>query len=163
MTTYHCAIPSPVGELTLTGDGSVLTGLSFSGGDWEPLIPEGSVESHAAFADVITQLEEYFDGTRTDFDLQLRPKGTEFQLKVWHALRTIPYGHTWSYGELARAIDQPTAFRAVGLANGKNPIAIIVPCHRVIGSNGKLVGFGGGLDNKQILLSLESGAKALFA
>lgn len=161
MSTYHCMVPSPVGELVLTSDGEALTGLQFAGGRWEVEIPSGSTEDASRFTDVITQLEEYFEGGRKDFDLALRPQGTEFQRKVWAALRTIPYGQTWSYGQLARTIGQPNAFRAVGLANGKNPIAIIVPCHRVIGANGKLVGFGGGLDNKQILLGLESGQGAL--
>jgi methylated-DNA-[protein]-cysteine S-methyltransferase len=161
MSNYHCMIPSPVGELTLTSDGDALTGLSFAGGDWDPKIPDGSIADVTRFEDVITQLEEYFEGSRTSFDLELKPKGTDFQLKVWAALRTIPYGSTWSYADLARAIGQPTAFRAVGLANGKNPIAIIVPCHRVIGANGKLVGFGGGLDNKKILLDIESGSVEL--
>lgn len=158
---FHTMVPSPVGELLLMSDGTALTGLHFAGGKWELEIPEGSVEDRSRFTDVITQLEEYFEGTRTEFDLALAPTGTDFQLKVWAALRTIPYGETWSYGELARTIGQPNAFRAVGLANGKNPIAIIVPCHRVIGSNGKLVGFGGGMENKQILLSLESGEQEL--
>ena len=101
------------------------------------------------------QLTEWFAGLRTSFDLPLDPFGTEFQHRVWAELREIPWGHTASYGEIARRIGQPTASRAVGMANGRNPISIIVPCHRVIGSSGKLTGFGGGLDRKRTLLQLE--------
>lgn len=112
-------------------------------------------ESATPFREAIRQLKAYFDGRLQDFDLPLKPQGTEFQLKVWQALRTIPYGQTWSYGELARHIRKPAAFRAVGAANGQNPIAVIIPCHRVIGSDGSLTGFGGGLPIKRQLLALE--------
>jgi len=116
-----------------------------------------------AFDDVVSQLEEYFEGRRREFQLALAPEGTPFQLRVWKALLDIPYGETISYGELAERIGQPSASRAVGLANGSNPIPIVIPCHRVIGSNGKLTGYGGGLAIKERLLALERGDRTLFA
>ena len=154
---------SPLGALLLTGDDGGLTGLHF---------PESELGSDAApdrcgpraaepFAEVMRQLDEYFDRRRTFFDLRLAPAGTPFQRRVWQALTEIPYGETISYGELARRIGRPDLARAVGTANGQNPIAVIVPCHRVIGANGKLVGYGGGLDNKRRLLELESGVLPL--
>lgn len=117
-----------------------------------------------AFPDAVEQLAEYFAGERTEFDLPLEMEGTAFQRTVWSALREIPYGETCSYGEIARNIGSPAAFRAVGLANGHNPISIIVPCHRVIGANGSLTGYGGGLERKRLLLDLEKSrmAPALF-
>jgi len=118
---------------------------------WEP--------ADTAFAAAVDQLEEYFAGQRTEFELELELAGTPFQRRVWSALMTIPYGQTRSYGEIAMQLDAPGASRAVGLANGRNPIAIIVPCHRVIGANGKLTGYGGGLSRKRALLDLET-AKA---
>jgi methylated-DNA-[protein]-cysteine S-methyltransferase len=114
------------------------------------------VRDDAPFAAAHAQLDEYFAGDRTEFDLPLHPSGTPFQLKVWDALRTIPYGEVRSYGEIAEQIGKPGAARAVGLANGRNPISIIVPCHRVIGASGALTGYGGGLERKQALLDLES-------
>ena len=116
----------------------------------------------AVFDHVIAQLDEYFAGERTEFDVPLDPVGTEFQLRAWAALRRIPYGETRSYGEQARTIGAPAAVRAVGAANGRNPISIIVPCHRVVGSNGSLTGFGGGLDAKRYLLDLEARTQTLF-
>jgi methylated-DNA-[protein]-cysteine S-methyltransferase len=113
-------------------------------------------ENNSPFAEVIRQLQAYFGGQLREFKLRLAPEGTEFQLRVWNSLRTIPYGETISYAQLAQKIGNPQAVRAVGLANGCNPIPIIVPCHRVIGSDGSLTGFGGGLANKKILLALES-------
>jgi methylated-DNA-[protein]-cysteine S-methyltransferase len=113
-------------------------------------------DHHPVVREGMRQLEAYFAGTRTEFDVPLAPEGTVFQLRVWKALVEIPYGETRSYGELARSIGKPAAVRAVGAANGRNPIGIIVPCHRVIGSNGKLVGYGGGLPMKQLLLDLEA-------
>ena len=108
------------------------------------------------------QLQEYFEGTRRSFDLRLAPEGTAFQRRVWEELRRIPYGETISYRELAGRIGQPTAMRAVGLANGRNPIAVVVPCHRVIGADGSLTGYGGGLDRKRYLLGLERGQTPLW-
>ena len=113
------------------------------------------MESARPFREVMKQLSEYFQGRRTTFDLRLHPKGTPFQLDVWKALLTIPYGETRSYADIARQIGRPTAVRAVGLANGRNPLPIVVPCHRVIGSSGRLVGYGGGLPVKQALLDRE--------
>jgi methylated-DNA-[protein]-cysteine S-methyltransferase len=110
----------------------------------------------AAFADVETQLHEYFSGERTSFDLELEPRGTPFQHRVWQALRQIPYGETMRYGELAERIGRPAAARAVGAANGANPIAVIIPCHRLIGANGALTGYAGGVERKQALLDLEA-------
>ena len=114
-----------------------------------------------AFAAVRGQLEEYFAGERTLFDVALEMEGTPFQRRVWRELEAIPYGETISYGELARRVGQPSAARAVGLANGRNPVAVIVPCHRVIGADGSLTGYGGGMERKRILLGLESGAARL--
>jgi methylated-DNA-[protein]-cysteine S-methyltransferase len=109
----------------------------------------------------MTELDEYFAATRTSFDVEVAPTGTDFQVRVWAALRTIPYGTTTSYGELARQVGNPRASRAVGLANGRNPIAIIIPCHRVIGADGSLTGYGGGLPTKRHLLALEAGEATL--
>jgi len=148
------SIDSPVGMLTLAGKRGRLMHLRMvdqtyepSHGRWEP--------DDRAFPEAVEQLEAYFAGDRTEFDLDLALVGTVFQRRVWEALLTIPYGETRSYGEIARQIGSPGAFRAVGLANGHNPIGIIVPCHRVIGSNGSLTGYGGGLDRKRTLLELE--------
>ena len=119
------------------------------------------MESDEPFGDALVQLGEYFAGGRTHFDLPLAPSGSPFQLRVWNALREIPYGQTASYGEIARKVGVPSAPRAVGAANGLNPIGIIVPCHRVIGSDGSLTGYGGGLERKRLLLDLEAGVLPL--
>ncbi|HYB38424.1 MAG TPA: methylated-DNA--[protein]-cysteine S-methyltransferase [Mycobacterium sp.] len=147
-------IDSPIGPLTLAGHGPVLTNLRMVEHTYEPSRSDW-VADHRAFADAVDQLDAYFAGERTGFDLELDLRGTEFQQRVWKALLTIPYGETRSYGEIAEQIGAPGAARAVGLANGRNPIAIIVPCHRVIGAGGHLTGYGGGLDRKWILLELE--------
>jgi len=157
----YTTFASPIGALLLVGDGHALHGLYMLEGrrpmsvraDWTPA-PE-------PFAHVRAQLEEYFEGRLTSFDVPLAMHGTPFQRRVWDALREIRYGETTSYGELASRVGQPGAARAVGLANGSNPIAVIVPCHRVIGANGKLTGYGGGMENKRILLDLERGAATL--
>lgn len=147
-------VDSPIGPLTLAGAGSTLHHLRMTDqthepdrSDWRPAAD--------AFGDAVAQLRAYFAGELTEFDLDLEPVGTEFQRRVWAALRTIPYGETRSYGQIAEQIGSPGASRAVGLANGRNPIGIIVPCHRVIGSSGGLTGYGGGLDRKRALLALE--------
>ena len=147
---YH----GPEGELFLAvdGDGRVLR-LHFVDGALP--VEDGWVRDDAALSEVARQLDEYFAGTRVDFDLVLAPHGTPFQLEVWDQLCRIPYGETISYGELAKRVDRPGAARAVGAANGQNPIAIIVPCHRVIGADGSLTGFGGGLPWKRWLLARE--------
>ena len=145
---------SPVGPLTLVSDGGFLVGLHFEG--WNP--PVGALHrSDTVLAATARQLDAYFDGRLKSFDLPLAPEGTPFQQHVWSALRGIPFGETRSYGQLAKAIGKPSAMRAVGAANGRNPIAIVVPCHRVIGADGSLTGFGGGIERKKFLLSLEQG------
>jgi methylated-DNA-[protein]-cysteine S-methyltransferase len=157
----HVTIGSPIGLLTLVADGAALACLymvdhrhapdaeAFGPADPGPG-PQGDV-----LAETDRQLSEYFAGTRQEFDLPLHMPGTAFQQRVWAGLREIPYGETISYGELASRLGQPNASRAVGLANGKNPVSIVVPCHRVIGASGRLTGYGGGLDRKQLLLDLE--------
>ncbi|MEI2654909.1 MAG: methylated-DNA--[protein]-cysteine S-methyltransferase [Microthrixaceae bacterium] len=168
-TTLHRRIyASPLGELTLTASEQGLRSLTWpeeAGGrapaDGPPIGDEPS-DVAAVFDHTIVQLDEYFAGERTEFDVPLDPVGTEFQLRAWAALRRIPYGETRSYGEQARTIGSPAAVRAVGAANGRNPISIIVPCHRVVGSDGSLTGFGGGLDAKRYLLDLETRAGTLF-
>lgn len=159
MTQYR-TIDSPIGPLTLAGEGDVLTNLRMVDQTYEPDRADW-VRDDAAFPDAVEQLAAYFDGKLQTFDLKLEMAGTQFQRKVWEALRTIPYGETRSYGEIARQIGAPTAFRAVGLANGHNPIAVIVPCHRVIGANGSLTGFGGGLERKSALLDMEKNSANL--
>jgi methylated-DNA-[protein]-cysteine S-methyltransferase len=152
----YTTMKSPIGPLLLAGDEGGLRLVHFATGR-RPKSPQREwTEDKAPFKDVIRQLDAYFEGKLTDFDLPLVLDGTEFQLLVWNHLRKIPYGETVSYGQLARRIGSPAAARAVGLANGSNPIPIIVPCHRVIGSNGDLTGFGGGLPVKKKLLALES-------
>jgi methylated-DNA-[protein]-cysteine S-methyltransferase len=148
-------VDSPIGLLTLAGHGSVLTNLRMVDQTYEPSRADWSPDP-GAFAAAVEQLVAYFAGELTSFDLELDLRGTAFQRRVWQALLTIPYGETRSYGEIAEQIGAPTAARAVGLANGHNPIAIIVPCHRVIGANGSLTGFGGGLGRKRSLLQLEN-------
>ena len=155
MTTTCRTIDSPVGPITLAGHGTTLTNLRMVDQTHEPTARADWVRDDAAFEEAAAQLDEYFAGERTEFDLDLELEGTPFQRQVWAALRTIPYGETRSYGEIADQIGKPGAFRAVGLANGRNPIGIIVPCHRVIGASGSLIGYGGGLDRKQLLLDLE--------
>jgi methylated-DNA-[protein]-cysteine S-methyltransferase len=152
---------SPIGELLLLGDGHTLHGLYMQGGRRPKPIAEEWERSSEPFAAVSAQLHEYFAGERTAFELPLAMTGTPFERRVWDALTCIPYGETLSYGELARQIGQPSAARAVGLANGRNPISVIVPCHRVIGANGTLTGYGGGLERKRILLELEQGQARL--
>ena len=154
-TTHYMITQSPVGALLLGWGLDGLTLLTFHGGP-HPLQPEpGWVNSPEPFADVLAQLRDYFEGQLTSFDLPLAPHGTEFQRRVWAGLLTIPYGDTLSYGQLASRIGNPRAVRAVGAANGSNPLAIVVPCHRVIGGNGLLTGFGGGLEVKAHLLKIE--------
>lgn len=147
-------IESPVGPLTLAGRDGGLQHLRMVDQTYEPN-RDGWEEEGTCFADAVEQLDAYFSGDLVDFDLDLDLVGTEFQRRVWTALLTIPYGETRSYGVIAAHIGSPGASRAVGLANGHNPIGIIVPCHRVIGANGSLTGYGGGLDRKRQLLDME--------
>lgn len=157
-TVAATTMPSPVGPLLLLSDGAALTGLYLAPhADVLAANPQWS-STTAPFDAAIEQLEAYFAGELTTFDLPLEPYGSPFQLRVWEALRTIPYGRTTSYGKIAAAVGNPKASRAVGLANGRNPISIVVPCHRVIGAAGTLVGYGGGLDCKRALLALERGS-----
>lgn len=146
---------SPVGFITIAGDDDAVTAVRMEDQAHPPVGRDDWRPDEAAFPSVVDQLDAYFVGELTDFDVTLRLEGTEFQRRVWAGLLEIPYGETISYGALATRIGQPTASRAVGLANGRNPVAIIVPCHRVIGSTGSLTGYGGGLDRKRTLLELE--------
>ena len=155
MPAFYTQIESLLGPLLLAADDAGLRQILFVNGR-HPAEPESSwKENRAALTETIRQLQAYFAGELENFDLQLAPEGTPFQLGVWRRLCDIPFGETISYGELASQIGNPKASRAVGLANGSNPIPIVIPCHRVIGSNGKLTGYGGGLPIKEKLLALE--------
>ena len=163
--TVYTTISSPIGELTLSAIGGKLTGVLFEDNRYPP-DREGwrRDDAEPALVETRRQQEEYFTGTRLDFALPMSSKGTEFQQKVWAALLRIPFGETRSYGEQARLIGDPKAVRAVGLANGRNPIPVIVPCHRVIGADGSMTGFGGGIERKRWLLEHEARyrSKTLF-
>jgi methylated-DNA-[protein]-cysteine S-methyltransferase len=162
MSLLYSTMASPVGRILLLGDGQFLRGLHMQEGPRPLTIDPAWRTAEEPFKETKTQLAEYFAGERTVFSLPLVLVGTPFQRLVWEALQDIRYGTTLSYAELARRIEQPTASRAVGLANGRNPISIVVPCHRVIGANGSLTGYGGGLARKQLLLDLESAQPALL-
>jgi methylated-DNA-[protein]-cysteine S-methyltransferase len=152
-----------LGKMLLVGDERGLRSINFPASKRAEQLQTEWREDLAGFAEAIRQLRAYFAGELTEFDLPLAFEGTEFQRRVWQSLRGIPYGETISYGQLATRLGNPKASRAVGLANGSNPIPIIVPCHRVIGSNGSLVGYGGGLENKKVLLALESRQRSLIS
>jgi methylated-DNA-[protein]-cysteine S-methyltransferase len=153
--TAFCELATPIGPLLLWGDGEGLRGISFQRA--HPLQPSaGWRRSREPFGRALEQLTAYFAGRLERFDVALAPLGTPFQIEVWSALREIPYGETTTYAAIARGLGRPQAFRAVGAANGRNPIPILIPCHRVVGSDGSLTGFGGGLDVKRALLALES-------
>lgn len=156
MQLRYRTVDSPIGPLTLAGEGPTLMHLRMAEQTHEPDRSGWAPAAAGAFADVAEQLDAYFAGSLTEFDIDLELIGTDFQRRVWSALRTIPYGETRSYGEIAEQIGSPAASRAVGLANGRNPISIIVPCHRVIGSGGGLTGYGGGIARKRALLTLEN-------
>jgi methylated-DNA-[protein]-cysteine S-methyltransferase len=153
----YVIVDSPIGRLLLQTDGVSLTGLYMDvpGRPFPGMNDSEEDANTGPLPEAVRQLEEYFAGNRRDFDLPLYLNGTLFQQRVWRALTEIPYGETWSYGELAKRIGNPNASRAVGLANGRNPIAILVPCHRVIGADGSLTGYGGGVERKQWLLAHE--------
>ena len=153
----HTTVESPIGELLLLGDGGALRGLYMREGRKPGTVPRGWARDPEAFVEVRTQLGEYFAGERRSFDLPLEPAGSPFQLQVWRALREIGYGETLSYGELARRIGRPNAPRAVGAANGANPLSVVIPCHRLVGADGTLTGYGGGIERKRRLLDLEAG------
>ena len=148
----YCIYKSPIGQLLLAGDSDGLQRIQF---ECSIQIDKNWQESHESFKEVIQQLEEYFNQEREEFDLKLNPQGTEFQKQVWKRLEKIPFGETKYYGQIAEEVGNPKASRAIGMANNKNPIPIIIPCHRVIGKDGSLTGFASGLDVKQQLLSLE--------
>lgn len=156
---YYRYLDSPIDPLLLVSDGQALIGLYMREQTHGPSIDAAWIHDDTAppFAEAARQLAAYFDGRLTTFALPLHPRGTSFQQRVWDVLRTIPYGATISYGELAVRIGNPHASRAVGLANGRNPISLIIPCHRVIGATGRLIGYGGGLARKRALLELEAG------
>ncbi len=160
--TSYCYIDSPIGRLLLAGDADALAIIDFRSGPRPRRLDAAWTEDARPFKVAIAELGEYFAGDRRVFSVPLAPAGTPFQLRVWRALLEIPYGDTTSYGELARRLGQPTASRAVGLANGSNPLPVIIPCHRVIGANGALTGYGGGLPIKQRLLALERNGERLF-
>jgi len=155
---HHALLDSPLGDLTVVAEGGALTALYFPGHLRMP--PPGTFgpRDDAAFAAVRDQLAEYFAGERTSFDLPLAPRGGDFQQRVWRLLRAIPYGETRTYGDLARELGDPALAQAVGAANGRNPLSIVVPCHRVVGAGGSLTGFAGGLSRKRFLLTLEEPA-----
>lgn len=159
MSKFYSYCPSPVGDLLLAGDGANLQIIGFPEGKARTRHEADWILDDEKFVHVKQQLAAYFAGERQEFDIALAPEGTQFQQSVWKALTTIPYGKTCSYGDIANQIGKPKASRAVGAANGKNPIPIIIPCHRVIGSTGKLTGFGGGLEAKETLLGLEQQAR----
>lgn len=153
---YYCYLTTPIGDLLLAGEDETLSLVAFPEGSMRRDPDPDWIYNEKQFANARQQLTEYFDGERKEFDLPLSLAGTEFQLRVLDELQRIPYGETTSYGDIAARIGKPKAMRAVGAANGRNPIPIIVPCHRVIGRSGDLTGFGGGLDAKQALLQLEA-------
>jgi methylated-DNA-[protein]-cysteine S-methyltransferase len=158
ISSIYCYIESPLGQLLVCGDGEFIMGL-FMNNHQGWLGPEAAWRlADEPFADIREQLAEYFEGQRQQFDVPLKLAGTPFQQQVWRQLVQIPFGTTITYAELARRVGQPTAFRAVGNANGRNPVSILVPCHRVIGADGKLTGYGGGINNKQWLLEWERSA-----
>jgi methylated-DNA-[protein]-cysteine S-methyltransferase len=153
---FYTSLDSPIGALVLTSNGEAITGLFMEKHKGEPKPIDDWRRDDELFREAAVQLRAYFAGELTDFDLPVATGGASFQQRVWAELRKIPYGSTISYGELARRIGNPKASRAVGAANGDNPISIIIPCHRVIGSNGKLTGYGGGIERKKYLLKFEA-------
>ena len=152
---YYCYLETPIGDLLLAGDEDALYLIGFPEGAMRREPEDDWIFSEKPFADAREQLTAYFAGERKSFDLNLKPGGTEFQMQVLDELQKIPYGTTTSYGDIAKRIGRPKAVRAVGAANGRNPIPIIIPCHRVIGSSGDMTGFGGGIPTKEALLRLE--------
>ncbi len=157
MKTIYTEMTSPLGMVTIQANLDGVLGIWFETCTTKPDELGERDDHHPILTQTVIQLEEYFSGLRNEFELPLAATGTDFQNQVWHALTTIPYGETWSYQDLADAIGNSKAVRAVGMANGKNPISIVVPCHRVIGKSGKLTGYAGGVERKQRLLALEQG------
>lgn len=155
MTLLYDTFDSPIGALTVAGDSQGIHHILFENNRYDAKGREHWQRDAHALRDARAQLLQFLHGERTTFELPLAPHGTDFQLRVWRALADIPFGQTWSYMQLARHIGQPTASRAVGAANGRNPLPIVLPCHRVIGASGALTGFGGGIETKAALLELE--------
>jgi len=162
MTRTHTVTESPIGPLTLVATNGALCGLYMAEHRYSPARDTFGPADPRGLEPAVEQLAAYFGGELTEFDLPLAMAGTPFQQRVWQELRHIPFGETVTYGELAQRLGQPTASRAVGLANGKNPVSIVVPCHRVIGTSGSLTGYGGGLPRKRYLLDFEQGTFALL-
>lgn len=162
-TTRYTILDSPLGPVSIEATSDGITRITLRKGDGAEPVTEGAQrdDDDPVLQQAVEQLRAYFAGDREAFDLPLAPAGTAFQQEVWAALRTIPYGHTWSYRQLAEAIGRPTASRAVGAANGRNPLPIVVPCHRVIGADGSLTGFRGGVRFKRALLALEGSSLPL--
>jgi methylated-DNA-[protein]-cysteine S-methyltransferase len=163
MNLLYDTFDSPIGALTVAGNSQGIHHILFENNRYDAKGREDWQRDADALRDARTQLLQFLHGDRTGFELPLAPHGTEFQLRVWKALADIPFGETWSYVQLARHIGHPSASRAVGAANGRNPLPIVLPCHRVIGSSGALTGFGGGLETKAALLELEARGHSLFA
>jgi methylated-DNA-[protein]-cysteine S-methyltransferase len=160
---YWTTFDSPIGELYMAGDDETVTALYMDGQRYRPSHDATLVRDDARFAGEVAQFGEYFAGSRREFEIDVAfPGGSDFQRRVWRALLEIPYGETWSYGELSERVGEPATARSVGTANGRNPISLIVPCHRVIGADGSLTGYGGGLDRKRRLLDLEAGVLPLL-
>ena len=160
MSTTHTVVRSPLGDLTVVAEDGALTGVYFQGHRRMPAQETFGTRTDEGFEQTRQQLDEYFNGRRTRFDLPLAPHGNEFQHRVWQLLTEIPYGETRSYGDLARELGNATLAQAVGAANGRNPLSVIVPCHRVVGADGALTGYAGGLTRKRFLLDLEESAAA---
>ncbi|GAA4586732.1 methylated-DNA--[protein]-cysteine S-methyltransferase [Planotetraspora phitsanulokensis] len=159
MARTHTVIASPVGDLLTVAEDGALCGLYFEGHLRGPGPEEWGTRGDADFTEVRRQLGEYFAGERTRFELPLAPQGNEFQQRVWHLLTEIPFGETRTYGDLARRLGDASLAQAVGSANARNPISVIVPCHRVVGADGALTGYAGGLERKRFLLDLEEPAE----
>lgn len=160
MTILYTRLRSPLGALLVLGNGHEVIGIHIEGQHRDPQIAADWTRADGRFEEERAQLDQYFAGRRRRFEVALRPLGTEFQHEVWSALGAIPFGATTTYGELARAIGRPRAQRAVGAAVGRNPISIMIPCHRVVGASGALTGYGGGISNKRRLLDLEAGSSS---
>ena len=157
MSTSHTVVDSPVGPLTLVAEGGALAGLYLHEAQHRPHDSAFGPRDDRVLPEARAQLAAYFDGSLREFELPLATTGTPFQQEVWAALRQVPYGRTCTYGELAAAVGRPSAVRAVGAANGRNPVSIVVPCHRVVGAGGALTGYAGGLERKSWLLARETG------
>jgi methylated-DNA-[protein]-cysteine S-methyltransferase len=161
MSTSHAVVDSPLGPLTLVEQDGALAGLYQSGQRHRPATATLGERDDTVLPGLVAQLRAYLAGALQEFDVELAPVGTPFQREVWAALRRVPYGTTTTYGALAAAIGRPTAVRAVGAANGRNPFCLVVPCHRVVGADGSLTGYAGGLERKRFLLDLEAGRGVL--